>query len=210
MNGDGDAVLETGIEFVDRELRGGIPMGSVVALSATPASQSELFLYELAATRPTVYCSTIRPEETVRGVIEEYGAGDVEVVTVGEEAPLADASELVADHPEGTNLMVDPVGVLETRDPDRYRSFLADLARRAAETDAVVFLHCLRGDRTPASRRHTVHAADLVFHLETETRSDSVVNRLTVPKFRGGESIAQVVKLDLTREVEVDMSRTIT
>ena len=52
--------LRTGIEVLDRKLDGGIPAGSIVALTADPASQAELFLYELTATRGTLYLSLDR------------------------------------------------------------------------------------------------------------------------------------------------------
>ena len=47
--------LRTGIDVLDRKLDGGLPAGSIVVLNATPASQAELFLYELTATRGTLY-----------------------------------------------------------------------------------------------------------------------------------------------------------
>ena len=51
-------LLSTGIEVLDRKLGGGVPKGTIIALSALPASQSELFLYEMAAVRETVYLTT--------------------------------------------------------------------------------------------------------------------------------------------------------
>lgn len=200
--------ISTGIDVLDRELGGGVPRGAVVALSASPASQSELFLYEFASTRETLYLSTVRTAATVERALENRGVDreSVEVVRADPDEPLDHAREILADLPEETNFVVDPIGVLEERDD--YRQFLADLKQRAGEGGNGVLLHCL-GRPSSARRCDTVHVADLAFELSTELDGQSVVNRLTVPKFRGGQSVDDVVKLDLTSEVEVDMSRNI-
>ncbi|WP_255152362.1 RAD55 family ATPase [Halorarius halobius] len=200
-----DRRLATGVDALDRKLGGGLPVGTVTALTADPASQSELFLYRLAATRETVYLSTVRPATGVEAAVD----GDVEAVRADGDAPLEHAREVVADLPEATNLVVDPMDVLEGCDPARYRAFLSELGRRAAATGSVVLLHCLCDERAPAGRRETLHLADVVFDLATDTEGDSVENRLAVPKFRGGESMTDVVKLDLTGDVAVDVSRNI-
>lgn len=207
--GQTDAV-ETGIDIIDRKLGGGIPGGAIVTLSASAASQSELFLYEFSGARRTVYLSTIRTEQTVESTLANRGVDldAVEVVRIDPEAPLDHARDLLDDLPAETNVVVDPMSVLEECDGD-YRRFLADLRRRTGEGGNVALLHCLREGATPTHRRDTLHVADLAFELSTEVDGQSVVNRLTVPKFRGGQSVEDVLKLDLTSEVEVDMSRNI-
>jgi len=203
-------VVETGVEVIDRKLGGGIPRGAVVALSATAASQSELFLYEFVETRETVYLSTVRTPETIETTLAERGVdrGGVEVVRTDPAAPLDHARGVIDDLPAETNLVVDPVSVLEATG-DGYREFVADLRRRTSEGGNVALFHCLRDGTTPDHRRETLHVADLVFDLSTELDGQSVVNRLTVPKFRSGQSVDEVLKLDLTSEVEVDRSRNI-
>lgn len=203
--------LRTGIELLDRKLGGGIPTGSVAALAASPASQSELFLYEIATTRQTVYLTTIRAEDAVATVLEDRGIDPdgVDVIRVDDEDPLGHARSVIADLPDGVTLIVDPVDVLESGAGTQYRRFLADMKERATGTTSVVVLHCLRDEPTPVHRRDTMHLADLVFQLSTEVSGDSVVNRLTVPKFRTGQSIEEVIKLDMTAEIEVDLSRNI-
>lgn len=203
-------VLETGIDILDRKLGGGIPLGSVVAFSASPASQSELFLYEVASTRQTVYLSTVRPRETVEETLEhrDIDLGAVKTVALDSDAPLDHAREVLTTLPAESNFIVDPVGILEECEGARYRQFLADLERRAGESDSVVLLHCL-SDATTRQRCDTLHVADLVFELSTEVDGNSVGNQLTIPKFRAGQSVEDVIKLDLTSEVEVDMSRNI-
>ena len=66
--------LRTGIDVLDRKLNGGIPSGSIVALCARPASQAELFLYELTATRGALYLSLDRTGDAVTHSIREADA----------------------------------------------------------------------------------------------------------------------------------------
>jgi RecA-superfamily ATPases implicated in signal transduction len=82
--------LETGIEVLDRKLEGGIPAGSIVVLSAQPASQAELFLYELTATRGTLWLSLNRTAEAVTESIANTPTetGDPTVRHITGEAPL--------------------------------------------------------------------------------------------------------------------------
>lgn len=205
-----DDSLATGIDIIDRKLNGGIPLGSVVAISASPESQSELFLYDLATTRETVYLSTVRTVNTVDAALDAQAIDPetVETIRADPQSPLESATAIIEELPSGTNLIIDPVVPLEECSAGRYRQFLADLKQRAVEHGHVVILHCLR-DPTPDRRQDTVHVADVVFSLATETEGQSVVTRLTIPKFRGRQSVEDVIKLDLTSEVEVDVSRNI-
>ncbi len=113
--------LRTGIDVLDRKLDGGIPAGSIVVLSAQPASQAELFLYELTATRGTLWLSLDRTAESVIASIEQTPAntGDPTVRHISGEAPLDNAGKLVSALPETSNLIVDPLDVLEARSHTR-------------------------------------------------------------------------------------------
>lgn len=202
--------LETGVEAIDRRLGGGVPVGSVVAVTAPPSSQSELLLSQIVTGRDAVYHPTVRPATTVeRAFARRESPHEVDVRRLDDDTPLQDLRASVSAFPAETNVVVDPVGVLEECPPASYRRLLADLAEWAEEADGLVVFHCLRDEHTPARRRDTLHAADLVFDLTSEVRGDSVVTTLSVPKFRDGRAMTDVVKLDLTTEVAVDMSRTI-
>jgi KaiC/GvpD/RAD55 family RecA-like ATPase len=211
MTLDERRVFRTGIEVLDRKLGGGIPMGTVTALSASPVSQSELFLYEMATRRQTVYLSTIRTAESITETLEnrEVDTQRVEAIRIDADDPLEHTQSVLSDIPDAVTVIIDPVDVLETAGGSRYRRFLSELRQGASRTSTTVILHCLREEPTPDRRRDTMHVADLVFELATEVRGDSIVNRLTVPKFRDGQSVEDVIKLDLTTEVEVDTSRNI-
>lgn len=203
--------LETGIAALDRELEGGIPEGSIVALAAPPASQAELFLYELTAARGTLYLSVDRTSDAVANSIENAptNTGEPTVRDVTGDAPLDNASKLVAALPESSNLIVDPIDTLERSDPARYRNFLNELQNHIYNTGGLAVLHCLDGQSVPRLRDTTEHMADVVFKLETTVKGDRVENRLAVPKFRGGRALSDVIKLDLSAAIDIDTSRDI-
>lgn len=204
--------LRTGIDVLDRKLDGGLPAGSIVVLSADPASQAELFLYEITATRGTLWLSLNRTAEAVQDSIEHTptATGDPTVRHITGEAPLDNAGKLVSALPETSNLIVDPVDVLESQEPpSRFRSFMNDLQNHIFNTDSLAILHCLNGRSIPPLRDTTEHFADVVFHLETDISGDEVENRLAIPKFRGGRAPSGTIKLDLVEEVSIDTSRDI-
>ncbi len=204
--------LKTGIDVLDRKLGGGLPTGSLVGLSAPPASQAELFLYELTATRGTLWLSLNRTAEAVRGSVEATPAstGDPTIRHITGEAPLDNASKLISALPEGSNLIIDPVDVLEAQEPpSRYRSFMNDLQNHVVNTNGLAVFHCLNGRSVPPLRDTTEHFADVIFRLQTDATGDEVENRLAIPKFRGGRAPTNTIKLDLATEVSVDTSRDI-
>jgi len=203
--------LETGIDILDRKLAGGIPAGSLVALCADPASQSELLLYQLTDARGTLYITTKRSDQAVRDAIENTAApvGSPTVRDIAGSEPLDQANRLIRALPEGANLIIDPVDVLEAREPSRYTNFLNELQTHMVNTGSIAFLHCLDGDNPPQNRDTTKHMADVVFDLETTTRGTDLVNFLAVPKFRGGQALTETIKLELAEEVDIDTSRDI-
>ncbi|AGB37380.1 RAD55 family ATPase [Natronococcus occultus] len=199
--------LRTGIDVLDRKLGGGLPTGSLVAYTATPASQSELPLYELTAARETRYLSTERPARAVRDALERSPAavGDPRIDVLDD---LEDATRAVDGLSDRAFLIVDPIDRLERNDVDAYVDFLATLKRRLLETDGAAVVHCLRGD-APANRTRTLHAADAVFELYTERAGGRLETTLTVPKFRDGGQPTGAITLELTGAVEIDTSRDI-
>lgn len=203
--------LRTGIEVLDRKLEGGIPAGSIVSMQAAPASQAELFLYELTATRGTLYLSLDRSEDAVAASIEHSTTrtGDPTVRHVGGDAPLDNAAKLVSALPDASNLIIDPIDVLEHGEGARYRNFLNELQNHIYNTGSLAIAHCLDGAEVPQLRDTTLHMSDIVFNLETRVNGDRIENRLTVPKFRGGAAVSDVIKLELGEEVAIDTSRDI-
>lgn len=203
--------LATGITVLDRQLEGGIPAGSIVLLEAEPASQSELFLYELTATRGTLYLTTVRSEQAVQDGIDRSTTrvGKPTIREVGGDAPLDKVNRLVGTLPEEANLIIDVADVLERYERSRYRHFLNGLQTTMVNTGGMAVLHALKGDGIPENRNMSRHVADVVFDLRTDLSGAEVDNRLVVPKFRGGRALQEPIKLKLTEAVSIDTSRDI-
>ncbi len=203
--------LSTGIDLLDRQLGGGLPAGSIVAYCAPPGSQSELLLYELVAARQTTYLTTQRASEAVRTSLTDAGIEEDQATVrdIGAREPLDEMNRLVRTVPDETNLIVDPVDVLERREAARYVGFLNDLQTHMVNTESIAVLHGLAGEAVPASRDTTRYVADIVFDLQTTINGDDIENRLSVPKFRGGSAPTETIKLNLSDTVTVDTSRDI-
>jgi len=203
--------LATGIPALDRKLDGGLPRGGLSTLTAAPDSQSELLLSQLAIGQETAYISTERPASSVRTAMEDNGvnAADLTIYDVSCETPILDSIRYVREYVDQDLVVVDPVDVLEAAGHDQYREFLAELGNRMETTGGTAVLYGLVGGAIPAGRTLTTYMADVVLNLETTVEDESIRNRLTVPKFRGGAAFDESLRLELTERVGVDTSRDI-
>lgn len=203
--------LSTGIDELDRKLDGGIPAGQVIVLSASPVSQSELFLYEMAAIRSTTYLTTERPTTEVRDSLSQTNAssGDITIHRIGTVDPLAEAEALVQEVGDNSTLIIDPTQLLEETETVDYLSFMNSIKSHTVDTGSVTVLHCLDGRQVPQQRDRTEYLADIIFSISTNTNGASVQNKLTVPKFRGGQALPEAINLDLTADVTIDVTRKI-
>ena len=207
---DGGGVLPIGVDALDRQLQGGLPAGCIVAYCAPPASQSELLLYQLTATRPTLYLTTDRTEDAVADSFARSTCptGEPDIRYVSNETPLETAWKLFRDLGGGQNLIIDPCDTLERSDRARYQNFMNELYNHVHNTGSLALLHCMRGNE-PELRTVTQHMSDVVFDLTQSVDGTEVDTRLAVPKFRGGNALSDTIKLELSDRVRVDTSRDI-
>ncbi|MFP8951677.1 division plane positioning ATPase MipZ [Natrialbaceae archaeon A-arb3/5] len=199
--GEGDR-LSTGIQPLDAALGGGFPPGSVVALTAAPASQSEHLLYDLTTTRGTLYLTTDRSERSVERAIEStHGQYGTPTVRRLDEPRLESAETLIEKLPEGANLLVDSVNALERADRDAYVAFVNDLADRIDEIGGLAVLCCLKHDSSPANRSVTTHLADAVLDLRTYSAGvdAGIRHTLSIAKLRADRWRTETIDLDTYR-----------
>lgn len=208
---DTSTLLSTGIDVLDRKLGGGIPGGKIVALSARPASQSELLLYEMSGVRETVYLTTDRRAIDVEDSLRDNDVplDEIEIHRLEAESPFQAGRRAIQSLPERSLLVVDTVNPLERQEAPEYRSFLNEIKAQTVEKNGLALLHCLDGEANPSQRDRTEYLSDIIFSLNTNLRGKSIENTLSIPKFRGGRALPEAVDLDLTTDVTIDVSRKI-
>lgn len=202
--------LSTGIDALDRRLDGGPRPGSLIALTAPPASQSGPLFHALMRERPTLYATTFRTEAAVRDEFDYLIDldSDIDVEHVGIQKPVRgvhEALERMDDRPR--NVIIDTTNPLEDARREQYVDFLNGLKDYLLDSGGLAMLHCTESDPTPTLRDVTLTVADVVWQLEVVIQNNSVENQLTVPKFRTREVVDDVIKLDLGRNATVDTSR---
>lgn len=204
--------FSTGLPFLDRRLDGGIAVGEMLALTAPPASQSELFLRTFLRTTKTAYISTTRTESQVRRwaeyrTHEEISLSVAKVDTDELTAVFEQIRELL--DPESI-LVIDTVNGLERTPRSEYVEFLNALKRLLRERDCIAVLHCPEESTDLPRRGLTLSRADQVWQLEVSARSREIKNRLLVTKSRNGRALSEPVDVVLTDTVRIDTSRRIT
>lgn len=228
------AKISTGIDAIDRELSGGIEPGSLVALVADPAMQSEALLHQIATTQQTLYLTTLRGTTAVENTLDGFG-GDVFVKNVRDEKPmdneflkqvtgsrsytsplengdrvLDEVYDTVRRIDRGINVVLDPINPLEETDnTDTYREILNELKSKLLATDGLGVLHCITLDDVPPLRDVTLAISDVVVKLELVQMKNRMEYRLTIPKNRGGTPLLEDTTVVIDSDIWIDESRQI-
>ncbi|WP_276251900.1 DUF7125 family protein [Haloarcula rara] len=197
-----DIRLPTGLAPVDRELQGGIPAGSVVALSAEQGSRSELLLHAITRERGTLYLPVGRSREDVRQALKTslVQTGDPTVRELDERALLTRGSELLGRLPHQINVVIDPMDRLEQQDREAYYEFLQMVSDAVRATDSVALLHTLDRTPTPRNRVTTERFADLILRCETTEHGARQTYQISVSKESGDGLIDQAEWVDVTEQ----------
>jgi hypothetical protein len=202
--------LSTGVDVIDRHMHGGVPVGSLLALSAPPETQSDRLLAAAAGSADTHYLTTDRTADAVEARLGQSPGveADLHVASVSPETVAADPAASL-DAPSGGFVVVDSFDAFERLGRDDQLRTLRALSERLRERESVGILACSRQDDRTAARRRTLRFADVVWVLHLTVTTLSVETRLTITKVRDGRPHLEPVKLKLTDRVVVDTSRDI-
>lgn len=202
--------VSTGNVYLDRELSGGLPVGTVTALVSSPACQCSPLFYELMGEGKWLYVSTYRSEEVVRRELENILMGDVRIEHVGTDRPVRKTHSVLEDIEESRNVLIDTLNPLESTDRERrYVRLINALKEYLLDSESVAVMHTTTHGDTPTQREVTLTVADVVLELDIVVEESTVENHLLVSKFRGKDPLDEIIKLDLGQQLGVDTSRNI-
>lgn len=186
MTGD----LSTGVDLLDSAMGGGVPPGSLVALTAPPRAQSEPLLYTMAAANPTRYLTTLRTSDEVTDAITatlpSTTGVSIDVRGVDGDEILANPEQFLGGLDSHSLVIIDPTTELEQGDRERYRSFLDTCKRALRMTDSVGLLHCHENTPSVLRRDMTLARADQVWDVCVEVIEENIRTRMAITKVRGG------------------------
>lgn len=196
--GEDAGALSLGVAGLDDRLGAPLRPGSVVALSADPASPSEELLYPPAAANPGRYLTTLRGAAEVRAHADRtVDAGCLDVREATGSSLLDDPAGRLSGLDARSVVVLDPATELEREGRERYRAFLDTLVRAVRTTESVAVLHCLRMNPRALQRDLTLAVADTVLELETYVdESGGPVVTLAARKARFGRAPAGPVPLE--------------
>jgi archaellum biogenesis ATPase FlaH len=229
--------VSSGNDVLDRKLGGGIRPGSLLAIRAPPASQSEVLLYTLMEEHSTLFISAIRRESAVRHDLERIiePKADVDVTSIVSEAnldgelvkeitggesltsgltnkstTLEETYELIQSADSQRNVVLDSVTPLErSGEGKKYQTVLNELKARVIETGGLGVLHCMDTDDQPPLRERTLAIADIIWTVEPIVKSNEQKYQLEVSKNRGGDVIQKPIEVTLNRSISIDDTRNI-
>jgi len=228
--------LQTGIQALDRQLDGGFPGGTLIALVTPPDSPSSRILHQLMKQRPTTYLTTLRPTADLETQLMGLGNGtlDVDIKEVGEvngknemlhqlsesdiysaniteqERKLDEVYEIIDSVTENQNVIIDPMNPLECSGQKvAYQRFLRMTASKLRDVNGLGVFHCLSKGDPPALRDQTLTIVDAVWNLDMGTDNEGNLSlKMTIPKNRGGEPIFEKLTLLIDKNnVHTDITR---
>jgi len=193
--------IDTGIDVLDRKLDGGLHRDvSSRTPPSRPASPNSSSTNSRPHAEPST--STERSDDAVRHAIESSpsSVGSPTVRHVTSDTPIEEATRLIGALPDGANLIIDTMDVLEQRDTEEYVDFLNELKATMLETGSIALFALSQGRRRTGEpiadrprRRRRLRSRTMIAGNELE-------NHLTIPKFRGGSQPTEAIKLELTEE----------
>lgn len=198
----------TGIPSLDTTIGGGIHAGSVIGVTATPDSRSELILHALTATdRHTVYITTERSTEIILNQLRNSeltsssslaGLKHIDdVIEISTNNPLEALEAQIKSLPRKSNLIIDSMDRLEQFDKETYISFMNSLHKYIGETGSIAMLHMLDRIETLPNRSITKQFVDILLELEAVDTNSTQQWQLSIATSRIDEIPKQQMLLDL-------------
>ena len=231
-------ILSSGIYVLDRSIGGGIPGGSVIYISASTKSMSEVFLYQFTQSRKTYYFCTERRPKYVQQDIENMNFDTSQIVfvdvygsyfmsphgemidNVGNEyvdAKIVEFMEynlksILSEETEGEiNIIVDTFTFFMNLNLNTgiIRRLMNIIYETTKETGGLTFLYSLKDSHDQKLENEIVNTCDAIFDVDIEKSGDKIINKLSIPKIRGMTPTTEMIKFKIGEGIQIDTSRDI-
>ncbi len=231
-------ILSSGIYVLDRSIGGGIPGGSVIYISTSTKSMSEVFLYQFTQSRKTYYFCTERRPKYVQQDIENMNFDTAQIVfvdvygsyfmsphgemidNVGNEyvdAKIVEFMEynlksILSEETEGEiNIIVDTFTFFMNLNLNSgiIRRLMNIMYETTKETGGLTFLYSLKDSHDQKLENEIVNTCDAIFDVDIEKTGDKIINKLSIPKIRGMTPTAEMIKFKIGEGIQIDTSRDI-
>ena len=231
-------ILSSGIYVLDRSMGGGIPGGSVVYISATTKSMSEVFLYQFTQSRKTYYfCTERRPKYVQQDIanmnfdtsqivfVDVYGSYFMspqgEMIDIGGngfmDAKIVEFMEynlksILSEETDGEiNIIVDTFTFFMNLNLNSgiVRRLMNIIYETTKETGGLTFLYSLKDSHDQKLENEIVNTCDAIFDVDIEKTGDKIISKLSIPKIRGMTPTAEMIKFKIGEGIQIDTSRDI-
>ncbi len=231
-------ILSSGIYVLDRSIGGGIPGGSVIYISATTKSMSEVFLYQFTQSRKTYYFCTERRPKYVKQNIENMNFDTSQIVfvdvyesyfmsphgemidNVGNEyvdAKIVEFMEynlesILSEEPDGEiNIIVDTFTFFMNLNLNSgiIRRLMNIIYETTKETGGLTFLYSLKDSHEQKLENEIVNTCDAIFDVDVEKVGDKIISKLSIPKIRGMTPTTEMIKFKIGEGIQIDTSKDI-
>ncbi|MDF1557502.1 MAG: RAD55 family ATPase [ANME-2 cluster archaeon] len=231
-------IISSGIYVLDRSIGGGLPAGSMVYISATTKSMSEVFLYQFTQSRKTYYFTTERRPEYVKkdimnmnfdvseiSFVDVYGSyylspqGDM-IDNVGNEYVDAkiiefieyNLSNILSEETNGpVNIIIDTFSFFLNLNVNKgmIRRLLNILYETSKETSGLTFLYGMKDSIDPRMENEILNTCDAIFDVDLEKTGDKILSKLSIPKIRGMTPTTEMIKFKIGEGIQIDTSKDI-
>ena len=231
-------ILSSGIYVLDRSIGGGIPGGSVIYISASTKSMSEVFLYQFTQSRKTYYfCTERRPKYVQQDIanmnfdtsqivfVDVYGSYYMspqgEMIDIGGngfmDAKIVEFMEynlksILSEETDGEiNIIVDTFTFFMNLNLNSgiIRRLMNIIYETTKETGGLTFLYSLKDSHDQKLENEIVNTCDAIFDVDIEKTGDKIINKLSIPKIRGMTPTAEMIKFKIGEGIQIDTSRDI-
>ncbi|MCE8425698.1 MAG: recombinase RecA [Candidatus Methanoperedens sp.] len=226
-----EELLQTGLLPLDKELNGGLFMGSLVYIKADAMAMAEIFLYHFIQQRKTYYVNTERKPEYIMNNMNHIGfdTSGITFIDVHQKYfkkecsnpmpemlrnyKIIDFFKKQLDTIEDTkvNLIIDTITFFLTMEVKKIflNEMIDSIYNNTKKMRGLGFLYGLKGSGDTLIENELINLCDVVFDVSMIKKSDKTITELIIPKARDRPIFGNILRFRIEGGVIMDTSKEI-